>query len=195
MRELTVRHFTEDDIPIRSELLREARFQANLTDFAILTGDDALAAGQRRTIAEEHDTKRIFTVCARGDKVVGFLWITSIDWLSQVCELSFAMLPRYRGGYGPPAIDAVLGYLHDELNMEVVVNQVLEHNQMLHSAGDLAARGRVICPYDSYTVGQWRTAYYWTRGRAEFRADLAEVSRKRRERADRIRAAIREEAK
>ncbi|BBA96683.1 hypothetical protein RVR_2097 [Actinacidiphila reveromycinica] len=191
---IIIRHFQEQDVPLRTALLREDSFQANLTDFAVTTGDDALDRGQLRTIAEEQHTKRIFTACRPGGQVIGFLWITDVDWRSQSCELSFAMLPRYRGGFGPPTINAARAYLYDELNMEVVVDQVLEHNTMLHSRDELSELSRMRCPYDSYTVGTWRTARYWTRRRDEFRAWRAGEDRRRTELGARIRAAVREEA-
>ncbi len=192
---IQIRHFSPDDIPIRSALLRDDAFQANLTDFAVLTEDDALASWQLRTIAQEQDVKRIFTACRRNGEVIGFLWITSLDWRSQCCELSFAILPRFRGAFGPPAIDAARAYVYDELNMRVVVDQVLEHNTMLHSGSDLNRRSRVRCPYDSYTVGEWRTALYWTQRRHDYRNGVAEDTRKRAATRERIRAALSEGAR
>jgi hypothetical protein len=191
---ITIRHFTAADVPIRSALLRDADFQANLTDYAVLADDDALAAGQLRTIEQDQEIKRIFTACRGDGQVIGFLWITSIDWRSQSCELSFALLPRFRGGFGPPVIDTARAYLHDELNMKVVVDQVLEHNAMLHSRTDLAARRKVRCAYDSYTVGEWRTACYWTQTEEEFRAGRELEALGRAARSARIRATLREEA-
>lgn len=187
---IQIRHFSHEDIPIRSALLRDDAFQANLTDFAVLTEDAALASWQSRTIAEEQDVKRIFTACRGNGEVIGFLWITSVDWRSQCCELSFAILPRFRGGFGPPTIDAARAYLYDELNMRVVIDQVLEHNTMLHSEGDLDQRSRVRCRYDSYTVGEWRTARYWTQRRQDYRVRVAADGRKRAETRERILAAL-----
>ncbi|HEV3170981.1 MAG TPA: GNAT family N-acetyltransferase [Actinocrinis sp.] len=185
---VTVRHFTEADIPVRTALLRESRFQANLTDFAVVAEDDALAAGQRRTLEQEHAVKRIFTLCGPEDRIVGFAWITSIDWRSQSCELSFGVLPQYRGGFGAIAVAAAHEYLRTELNMRVVINQVLEHNTMLHSAEALAAEQRVRCPYDSYTVGEWRTSYYWSTTEDDIRRYRERTETRRREIAERIRA-------
>jgi RimJ/RimL family protein N-acetyltransferase len=185
---VTVRHFTEADIPTRMRLLREERFQANLTDFAVTTGDDALTLNMRRTIAEEQRTKQIFTLCRPQGPIVGFAWITSIDWRSQCCELSFGVLPEYRGGFGAAAVDAARAHIRTELNMQVIVNQVLEHNAQLVSRVGLAARRSVRCAYDSYTVGQWRTACYWSETEQEER-DLVRDNRARRhEVAERIRA-------
>lgn len=188
---VTLRHFTEDDVPVRTALLRESRFQANLTDFAAVSSDDALVAGQRRTVAEEHGVKRIFTLCGPGGDTVGFAWITSIDWRSQTCELSFGVLPRYRGAFGAAAVGAAHAYVREELNMRVVVNQVLEHNTMLVSAGELTDKRRVRCGYDSYTVGRWRTACYWTETDEDVRRRQEEAARRRREVAERIRAGAR----
>jgi len=136
---MTVRHFTEADIPIRTELLRENKYQTNLNDFAMSADDRALADGMRRTIAEQHHTKRLFTMCGSKGQVVGFSWITSIDWRSQACELSFAVLPRYRSGFGFKAVEAAHEYLREQLHMDVIINQVLSHNTMMLSAAELEA--------------------------------------------------------
>jgi RimJ/RimL family protein N-acetyltransferase len=185
---VTLRHFTLDDIAARTGLLRETRFQANLTDFAVSTADDDLLANQRRTIAEEHHVKQIFTLCGPNDETVGFAWITTIDWRSQSCELSFGVLPKFRGGFGITAVRAALHYLRSELNMQVIINQVLDHNTMLQSAESLAAASRVRCEFDSYTVGQWRTAMFWTDTEDDARIQDLKVAQRRRDLAERIRA-------
>jgi hypothetical protein len=183
-----VRHFTEADIPTRMQLLREGRFQANLTDFAVTTGDDALNLNMRRTIAEEHQVKQIFTLCRAQGQIVGFAWITTVDWRSQCCELSFGVLPEFRGGFGAAAVEAVRAHIRTELNMQVIVNQVLEHNAQLVSHEGLAVRRSARCAYDSYTVGQWRTACYWSETEQEERELVREAQARRLEVAERIRA-------
>ncbi|MBB0246062.1 GNAT family N-acetyltransferase [Streptomyces alkaliphilus] len=185
---VTLRHFTEEDIPVRTALLRETRFQANLNDLGVVTSDEALAARQRKSITEEHDIKRLFTICGPGGDIVGFAWITSIDWRSQCCELSFAVLPRYRGAFGAAAVGAAHAHIRAELNMRVVVNQVLEHNTMLVSTEELAERRAVRCPWDSYTLGEWRTACYWTDSEEDVRRSREKSDRRRREIAARIRS-------
>ncbi|WP_062216648.1 GNAT family N-acetyltransferase [Streptomyces sp. NBRC 109706] len=185
---VTVRHFTEDDIPLRLQLLRESQFQANLSDFAVQAADADLVADVRRTIAERQAERRIFTLCGAGGAVMGFAWITSVDWRNQCCELSFGVLPRFRGGPGAFAVQAAHDHVRSELNMRVVVNQVLEHNTMLQSAAALASSRQVRCAYDSYTVGRWRSACYWTLTDEDVSADRAERLARRREVAERIRA-------
>ncbi|MGW3655060.1 GNAT family N-acetyltransferase [Streptomyces sp. NPDC005151] len=185
---VTVRHFTEADIPLRTALLRESRFQANLTDFAVSSSDDALTKRQHRTITEEQAEWRFFTMCGRGGDPIGFAWITSIDWRSQTCELSFGVLPSHRGPFGAAAVAAAHTHVREELNMRVVISQVLEHNTMLVAARELAEQRQVRCAYDSYTVGEWRTACYWTEDEEDVRQRAEEAARRRREIADRIRS-------
>jgi hypothetical protein len=185
---VTVAHFTEADIPVRTALLRESQFQANLTDFAMVTGDGQLAAGQRRTVAEEQHVKRILTLRGPRGQTLGFAWITSIDWRSQSCELSFAILPRYRGAFGVAAVAAAVNHLRAELNIRVIINQVLEHNTMLLSAESLAAQRQVRCAYDSHTAGEWRTACYWSDTEDDEQSQRTEKADRRRELAERIRA-------
>lgn len=187
-----IRHFTEADVPLRTALLRESRFQANLTDFAVSTTADDLYVNQMRTIAAEHEVKRIFTICeARTGEVMGFFWATSIDWRNRSCELSFGILPRFRGGPGATAVKVADQWLRDELNMDVVVSQVLDHNTMLHSAGSLAAAQRVRAEFDSYTVGEWRAACYWSDSNADLLDRRAAEDERRRRVAERIRARVR----
>lgn len=187
---MTVRHFTEADIPVRTELLRENKFQTNLNDFAMSAADRELADGMRRTIESDHQVKRLFTMCGSKGQVVGFSWITSIDWRSQTCELSFAVLPRYRSGFGFKAVEAAHEYLREQLHMDVIINQVLSHNTMMLSAAELEANAQVRAEYDSYTVGQWRTACYWTVTRDDVRSRKEREWARRQEIADRVRAGV-----
>jgi hypothetical protein len=188
---VTVRHLTEADIPERAALMRESRFAANLSDYGIAAADEDLVGILHRAITTDHDVKRHFALCGPSGQVVGFAWITAIDWRSQCCELSFGMLPRFRGAFGAPAVAAAHTFIRTELNMRVVVNQVLEHNTMLLSADTLAAEQRVRCDYDSYTVGQWRTACYWSENEEQALAKRDQAQRRRAALAERIRAKTR----
>ncbi|MER6033399.1 MULTISPECIES: GNAT family N-acetyltransferase [unclassified Streptomyces] len=184
-----IRHFEEADIPARSALLREQRFQANLTDFAVVSSDEALVENQRRTIEHEHGVKRMFAMCHPDGRTLGFAWITSIDWRARTCELSFGVLPRFRGGYGAAAVGAMHRYIREELNMRAVINQVLVHNTMLVSAEDLTAQSQVRCAYDSFTAGEWRDSCYWAQDAEEYERSMAEHEERRRAIAARIRTA------
>jgi|SRR5579859_6645432 len=193
MQVMTVRHFTEADIPARIKHMRDPSFQANLSDFATSITDESLAARQRRTIAQEQHTARIFTICGPGGEVAGFAWINPIDWYSQCCELSAGVLPPYRGGLGALAVAALYEYLLSELNIRVVVSQVLDHNQMMQSAELMAACRQVTCPLDSYTAGEWRAAHFWAFTEADARSYLGAEPAGRQALADRIRARIEED--
>jgi hypothetical protein len=59
---------------------------------------------------------------------------------------------------------------------------------MLQSAESLAAASRVRCEFDSYTVGQWRTAMFWTDTEDDARIQDLKVAQRRRDLAERIRA-------
>ncbi|WP_353942648.1 GNAT family N-acetyltransferase [Streptomyces sp. HUAS MG91] len=184
----TIRHFTEADIPQRTALLREQRFRANLTDFAVVSSDEALVVNQTRTIEGEHRVKRMYAMCHPDGRTLGFAWITSIDWRSRSCELSFGVLPQYRGGYGAAAVAAMHRYIREELNMLTVINQVLVHNTMLVSAEGLAEQAQVRCSHDSFTAGEWRSSCYWTQDAEDYERSVAEHEERRRAIAARIRA-------
>jgi hypothetical protein len=186
---VTVRHFTAEDVPIRSALLRDPQFQANITDVASRTMDDELAASQLRTIAEEQNTKQIFTVCRRGDEIIGFFWISHIDWRSQSCELSLALLPKFRRAFGLLLVQAALRHLYDELNMQVVIDQVLEHNVMLLSESTVAERSQIRSIYNQFTDGRWVTACAWSNAVEESWRE-PNFDRQRAKRAARIRTTL-----
>jgi len=188
MRALTVRHFTEADVPLRTAVLREQRFGSNLTDWALVADVEEVQAHQRRLLARAQETVRIYCACRGDGEVVGFLWITDVDWRAQTCELSVAMLPRYRVGFGTLAVIAAQHHLYGELNIRVVVHRVLEHNTMLNSRDRLATTSQVRCDHDSYTVGEFRTALMWTQTAEDFHANLDRLPNRRDELGARIRA-------
>jgi hypothetical protein len=193
MPSVTVRHYTAADVPARMALMRESRFTANLSDYAVLLDDDALEARQRAIIEQQQDEMRIFVLCGSGGVVLGYAWISSLDWRSQTCEVSFGILPRYRGPYGAAAVAEAHRYVRTELHMKVVVNQVLEHNTMLVSRDRLRERRQVRCEFDSYTVGAWRTACYWTETEEDIRRETDRIAERRKQIAERIRAGGRSE--
>ncbi len=183
-------HFAEDDIEVRSSLQRDHLFQTNIDDAASTSQDDELAARQQRTIDEEHETKRIFTVRRGKGEIIGFCWITSIDWRSQCCEVSLALLPRFRHAMGALLSDAVFRYLYDELNFKVLVNQVMAHNSMLLSEDRIAELHQVRRPYDQFTAGRWNTACYWTVTREQSRMEQRGLARRRADNAVRVNATL-----
>ncbi len=184
-----MRHFELSDIPVRSALLRDGRVLANINDDALNQADDQLAEGQRRTVEEQHHTKLIYTVCMPDGSTIGFCWLTSIDWRSRSCELSFALLPEYRIGLGSALVPEAREFMFRELNMRTMINQVLDHNTMLLSTGDQRELSQVTCDYDSYTVGEFRRARYWSRTVEQCVAEAEEFRRRRAERRERILAA------
>jgi RimJ/RimL family protein N-acetyltransferase len=167
MRRLTIRHFDHQDVDARVQLMTDRDFQRNLVDFAAVTSPEALREAQRRTIDEEYETKIVFVLETPAGSTVGYTWITSIDWVSHTCELSIALLPRYRRAYGLVALIRMYDYLYGEMNFDTVVNQVLADNEMLLSAQAADRRAQVRARQDSFTVGRFCDSLYWTQTRAE----------------------------
>jgi Acetyltransferase (GNAT) domain len=183
MRRLLIRHFEHSDIESRAELLAERDFTRNLANLGVLTSRDELRRAQARTIEEEYESKIIFVVTTPAEAIVGYTWITNIDWLNRTCELSIALLPRFRRSYGLLALIEMYDYLYDEMNFETVINQVLVGNEMLMSDGAAERTRQVYCDNDSFTDGAFRDSRYWTQSRQEHRA----FAQRARERNARIR--------
>jgi len=170
MKRLVIRHYDHDDIDTRVDLMTEAAFQRNLLHTAAITPRDELRAADRRTIENDYETKIRYVVETSSGTTIGYAWISDIDWVGRSCELSIALLPRHRRGYGLAALIELYDHLYDNMNFETVVNQILIGNDMLMS--DAAARlaSHVECRRDSFTDGAFRDTRYWSQTRAEHRA-------------------------
>ena len=190
MMKVRVRHLAERDVPARTRLLVDALVLANLNGDAATRSAEEVTAGQLATIATGQHEKMIFTAETEGGRLLGFLWLTSIDWRSRSCEVSIAMLPEARFGMGALAFDAMCDFVFDSLNMVVVVNQVLAHNTMMQSSAEVAARSAVVAEHDCHTSGEFRTSHYWTETAVQYRSRHAERSRRRAARAARVAAAV-----
>jgi RimJ/RimL family protein N-acetyltransferase len=186
---LLIRHFDHDDVDARVDLMTDSAFQRNLVHVAAVTPREELRAVQRRTIEEEYETKIIFVVATPSGTTIGYAWITGIDWVSRSCELSIALLPRYRRAYGLLALIHLYDFLYDDMNFETVVNQILVGNEMLMSAAAAQRTRQVECKRDSFTQGEFRDSQYWAQTREEHRAfeqRTAERNARIRERTSRL---------
>jgi hypothetical protein len=186
MKRLLLRHYDHDDVEERIALMTEAAFQRNLAHSPALTSHEELCAREHRTIDEQYETRIVYVVTTRSGVTIGYAWISSIDWISRCCELSIALLPRYRRGYGLAALIELYDHLYDNMNFETVVNQVLAGNDMLLSDDAARAVRHVHCRRDSYNDGEFRDALYWSQTGDEHRA----FAERTRERHARIRARI-----
>lgn len=175
MLPLDVSHLEESDIPERITLLYDVAVRNNLNAITLAHSAEELTAAHRRALAAEHQTKRFFKLSLGDGGLIGYCWITEIDWVNQTCELSIAILPGFRVGYGFIGLLRMYDYLYDTLNVRVVVNQILDGNEMLRSRTSIAPLVQVESPLDSLTCGALRTAYYWTQNRDEH----AELARRR----------------
>ena len=167
VKPLVIRLMTEEDIDERVALLTDAKVQRNLLHTGALVPATELRAKHSGWIEAEEPQRLMYRVGTQAGDLIGFTWLTSIDWTSQSCELSIALIPERRGRYGMLTLIHMYEYLYATLNMRVVTNQILSANTMLVRAETRAQRAQVVSPDDSYTTGGFRTSYRWTQTRRD----------------------------
>lgn len=165
---LVVRHYEHRDIPVRAALLRDAAFAANLNSWGTRSSACTIHAREEATIDDGQWDKRVLTVTKPDGTVVGFCWLTSLDMVAGHCELSFAVLPQYRSGYGLLVHTVASAYVWNELGMLAVTHQVLDHNQMFIRRSELQRHATLISHRDDHTAGQTRDAFYWSEDKEQF---------------------------
>lgn len=170
MKRLRVRLMRAEDIDDRVALYLDERVQSNLSHAGTLVGREQLRAAHLDWLESDWHERLMYRVSTEGDELVGFTWLTEIDWISQRCELSIMLMPRYRQQLGLLALISMYDYLYETLNMHVVLNQVLSVNEMLLSPQLRRSRAQVISPDHVYTLGELRTSYLWGQCRAEHQA-------------------------
>lgn len=188
MRLLRVRLMRAEDIDERADLYLDARVQSNLTHAGSTLTREQVRSAHLGWLQHDWHERLMYRVSTESDQLVGFTWLTDIDWLSRSCELSIMLVPAHRSRLGMLALITMYRYLYDTLNMHVVVNQVLSGNEMLLSEGRRESLTQVVCPDHVYTVGKLRTAYVWGQTRSDHEALMAHGA----ERAARISARVRE---
>ncbi|WP_019240560.1 MULTISPECIES: GNAT family N-acetyltransferase [Bacillus] len=158
---LLIFHLEESDIKNRMDLLYDYHVQKNLNHLSMLFDENQIKNIHLQGISHQQDIKRHYIIKTSLEQIVGYCWITSIDWINRTCELSISILPKYRIGYGYLALIEMYEYLYKYLNMKTITNQILEENELLRtesSIKEFALKGK----YDSYTNGKYRISYKWT---------------------------------
>lgn len=158
---LIICHLEENDVNGRMELLYDYHVQKNLNHLSMLYDETQIKEIHLQSIFHQQDSKRHYIIKTHSEKIVGYCWITAIDWLNSSCELSISILPKYRIGYGYLALIEMYEYLYKNLNIKTIINQILEGNELLRSETsiiDFALKSE----YDSYTSGMYRSSYIWT---------------------------------
>lgn len=158
---LFVTHLEEEDIEERILLLFDYHVQKNLNHTSMLLNKDEIRKSHIDTINHGQEFKRYYVIKTSNQNIIGYCWITSVDWVEQTCELSISILPDFRIGYGMLALLEMYNYLYKYLNMRTIINQVLEGNQLLRSEDSLNKKS-IKSRYDSFTFGKYRSAFTWT---------------------------------
>lgn len=168
---LDIRHFEESDIPLRREVMNDSVYITNVRDTALRTDDKQIYESYMETLRESPRSMVMFTACTRKGKVLGFTWVYDIDWDRPSGQMSIAMLPKYRSGWGYAAIQATAALLYDEYNFQSLTTQIFTHNTMMHSDEWIAQRSDIVMPYFSFTGGEFRHSRVWTQSRDEYYFD------------------------
>lgn len=164
---LRIRLLRREDIAERVAIYSDPRVRNNLAHDGALITRDAMVKAHEEWLDSGFDERLMYRISLSSDEVIGFIWLTELDWTNQTCELSIAILPAFRGRFGLFALIQMYDLVHNTLNMEVVVNQVLSVNEMLIRPEVRASRAQIVSPDDCFTSGALRTNYRWTQDRSE----------------------------
>jgi hypothetical protein len=161
-----IEHFEHEHIEDRISLLYDYHIQKNLNHLSMQFDKNKIREIHEDSIENKQNSKRYYVIKTNKNRIVGYCWISSIDWINRTCELSIGILPEYRIGYGLLALVKMYDYLYDQLNMKTVLNQILEGNELLRSKVSLNGLAIKI-KRDSFTAGKVRNAYMWTQTKQE----------------------------
>lgn len=164
---LRIELLREEHIAERVAIYSDTRVRSNLAHTGALIPPDEMTEAHREWLGGEGEERLMYRLSTPSGELVGFTWLTEIDWVNQTCELSITVLPDFRRRMGLLALLAMYDFLHNTLNMQVIVNQVLSVNEMLLRPEVRADRAQVVSPDDCFTSGALRTNYRWTQDRAE----------------------------
>ncbi|MEC5425422.1 GNAT family N-acetyltransferase [Virgibacillus sp. C22-A2] len=164
-KNIMITHLEEEDIDGRISLLYEFHVQQNLNHLSMTVDKSKLKDFYSDAVIEQQDNKRYYVIKTKSQKIIGYCWISDIDWINQSCELSISILPKYRIGFGFLAMVEMYNYLYNQLNMKSVINQILEgNNLLLKSAPKNALKRRM----DSFTFGEYRASYLWNQTKEQY---------------------------
>ncbi|MFB8765407.1 GNAT family N-acetyltransferase [Nocardiopsis alba] len=168
-RFIRIRHFQESDIPLRVELMNDDRYMANVRDTALSTGANELERWHLDVLNEHPRSTMLFTATTNKGQVLGFTWVYDIDWTGPSGQLSIAMFPRYRTGWGSLAIQATSALLFDEFGFQRITTQIFTHNTMMHSDEWTSERTDLLLPYFAFVSGRFCHSRIWTQSQEEYR--------------------------
>nr|WP_256439604.1 GNAT family N-acetyltransferase [Sporosarcina sp. 6E9] len=159
----------KENVEERINLLLDFHVQKNLNHTSMLVSKDELRNMSLERIKSGQNILRFYVVKSPNKQVIGYCWISSIDWIEQSCELSISIFPEFRVGYGLLALLEMYEYLYQHLNMKTIVNQSLEGNSLLLAKNSSIKENAIRSDFDSYTFGRYRSSYLWTQTIDEYK--------------------------
>ena len=175
MKPLRVRPMRDADVDEWLAMYVDEDVQTNINHQGGVTAPDELRA-QVRVWLTGRSGRLYFRIGTGGGDLVGFAWLTKLDWISQRCGLTVMVAPRHRNRLGLLAHIAMYNHIYDMLNLRVVVHEVLSGNEMMRSEEHYRSRAQAISPDHCFTVGVRRTCYWWAETRADHHAILARTA-------------------
>lgn len=174
-KKVIITHLEQEDIDGRISLLYDFHVQQNLNHLSMMVDQSEIKEFYSNAVKEQQDNKRYYVIRTKNREIIGYCWITEIDWINRSCELSISILPKYRIGFGFLAMIEMYNYLYFHLHMKSVINQVLEGNTLLLKNTPKSAIKRRM---DSFTFGIYRKSYLWNQTKEQYR-DLNRMKREK----------------
>lgn len=190
-RKVIISHFEKENIEERITLLSDFHVQKNLNHTSMLMSKEELRNMSLERIKNDQNWLRFYVMKSPKKQIIGYCWISSIDWIEQSCELSISIFPQYRVGYGLLALLEMYEYLYQHLNMKTIVNQTLEDNNLLLASNSSIKENAIKSDFDSYTFGTYRSSFLWTQTINEY----MEIGKLRREKIDKLKSKLKSKMK
>ena len=172
---LSVRPYTEADIPFRYALLQDQAAETNLQPILKIITKDEFFEAERAHLAQGCVSRPTFVVQTAHGKAVAVAWVSPIDWQHRFGDVALIVAPRYRVGYGSLVVIAVQQLLFEEYNLEVAVSQVYSGNSMMQNGNAVLQRRQVTLVDEIWQGGEFWSAYLWTTTRAQFEQEWGRV--------------------
>jgi RimJ/RimL family protein N-acetyltransferase len=172
---LTVRPYTEADIPFRYSLLQDPAAETNLQPILKVINRDEFFAAERAHLAQGCASRPTFVVETAHGKPVAMTWVGPIDWQHRVGDVALIVAPRFRIGYGTLVVIAVQRLLFEEYNLDVAISQVYSGNNMLQTGSAVLQHRQVTLVDEIWQGGEYWSAHLWTTTRNQFEQEWGRV--------------------
>lgn len=172
IRHVHIRRMTVGDIPARVDLLQDEHVKENIEDLAAVLPRRQIEAHNFQRMNDEESHHIDLVLENSSGAVLGYSWLSGIDWQSRLCEVSIALLPEYRGGLGHICYLAVKVFVFQSLGIRSILCQVLSSNRMMIGGEQLKKKATMHSKWDAYIAGEWRECYLWIEDSESFEAAM-----------------------